>query len=195
VAVARYAQALACRVGLSEEESALVHTAALLHDLGKLSFPDRILSGAEPLSEEDWLLIRRHPMEGARVIGEVDGLTAVADLVLAHHERVDGRGYPRGLSGAEVPPLARLMAVADCFDAMTGRDTYRTPLSPAEAVVELERVAGTQLDADFVRPFVELLDSGRPAGARRGRFGLRGRTAEESGGEPARIGVAAVASH
>jgi putative nucleotidyltransferase with HDIG domain len=157
-AVARYSQAIARRAGFSKEEEELVHIAALLHDIGKFILPDRILKASIPLTEEDWLLIRRHPQQGARVVGALDGYGPVADLILAHHERVDGKGYPREIGGEEIPELARIISVADTYDVMTARDSYRRPMSPYQAMQELRRAAGTQLDAAFVAIFIQLLE-------------------------------------
>lgn len=158
-AVARYARAIAERAGMSRRDQELVHIAGLLHDIGKFILPDRILKADVALGEEDWMLIRRHPQQGARVVGAVDGYGPVAEIILAHHERVDGGGYPRGLVGEEIPALARIISVADTYDVMTSRDSYRVPVPPHEAVQELRRVAGTQLDPRFVELFAELLQA------------------------------------
>jgi putative nucleotidyltransferase with HDIG domain len=152
-AVARFAKATAAAAGLPLREQELVHTAGLLHDVGKFTFPDHTLTGTR-LTEEDWELIRSHPQRGADIVGRVHGYADVAEIVLCHHERIDGRGYPRHLSGDEIPELARVLAVADCFDVMTARDSYRRPMPFEDAIAELRRVAGTQLDARIVEVFV-----------------------------------------
>jgi len=157
-AVARYSRAIARHAGFSRREEELVHIAALLHDIGKFILPDRILKANVPLTDEDWMLIRRHPQQGARVVSSLDGYGPVAEIILAHHERIDGKGYPRGLEGDEIPELARIISVADTYDVMTARDSYRTPTSSYEAIQELRRVAGKQLDARFVEIFIELLE-------------------------------------
>jgi putative nucleotidyltransferase with HDIG domain len=157
-AVARYSRAIAQRAGLSRQEEELVHIAALLHDIGKFILPDRILKANVPLSDEDWMLIRRHPQQGARVVSSLDGYGPVAEIILAHHERIDGKGYPRGLKGDDIPQLARIISVADTYDVMTARDSYRVPVSSYEAIEELRRVAGKQLDSRFVDIFIELLE-------------------------------------
>src|SRR4051794_32271274 len=158
-AVARYSRAIAQRAGLSKEEEELVHISALLHDIGKFILPDRILKANVPLTDEDWMLIKRHPQQGARVVSALDGYGPVAEVILAHHERIDGKGYPRGLKGEEIPRLSRIISVSDTYDVMTARDSYRTPMSSHDAIVELRRVAGKQLDADFVEIFIELIES------------------------------------
>ena len=157
-AVARYSRAIAQRAGYSRREEELVHIAALLHDIGKFILPDRILKANVPLTDEDWMLIRRHPQQGARVVSSLDGYGPVAEIILAHHERIDGKGYPRGLAGDDIPELSRIISVADTYDVMTARDSYRTPMSSHDAIVELRRVAGKQLDARFVEVFIELLE-------------------------------------
>jgi putative nucleotidyltransferase with HDIG domain len=157
-AVARFAKATAAAAGLSPREQELVHTAGLLHDVGKFAFPDRTLVGSQ-LVEEDWSLIRSHPERGAEIVGSVRGYAEVAEIIRCHHERVDGRGYPRSLSGNDIPVLARVLAVADCFDAMTARDSYRgESMTIPEALTELRRVAGTQLDERVVEIFVGIIE-------------------------------------
>jgi putative nucleotidyltransferase with HDIG domain len=157
-AVARYAHAIAQAAGCSEEELRTVHTAGLLHDIGKFAFPDRILLADNGLTDADYELVREHPRQGAHLVRSVEGLDEIAAVILAHHERIDGTGYPLGLRGEEIPPLARMISVGDVYDVMTARDTYRTPVSSAEAIAELRAVAGTQLDAHFVELFVAIVE-------------------------------------
>jgi putative nucleotidyltransferase with HDIG domain len=159
-AVARYAGAMAAALGWSEDDQELVHTAGLLHDVGKFAFPDSILLASSRLTDEQRRLVERHPADGARIVSRIDGYAPVADIILSHHERWDGAGYPRGLAGERIPAAARLIAVADAYDVMTARDSYRKPVSSAEAIAELRRVAGSQLDADVVELFADLLTSG-----------------------------------
>jgi putative nucleotidyltransferase with HDIG domain len=153
-AVARYARAIARAAGCSEHDQHLVHTAGLLHDVGKHIFDDAILKGDSKLTDEQWEVVKRHPEEGARIVRLLEGHEEVADIILAHHERIDGRGYPRGLSGDEIPRLARMISIADTYDVMTARDSYRDPVPPADAIAELRRVAGAQLDPELVEVFV-----------------------------------------
>src|SRR4051812_27551630 len=159
-AVARYARALAQALEWPPEEQELVHTAALLHDIGKFAFPDSILLADTRLTHEQWEAVKRHPEDGARIVRRLDGYGPVAEIVHAHHERWDGNGYPRGLAAEAIPPSARLIAVADTYDVITARDSYRKPLSSAEAIEELNEVAGSQLDPEVVRVFVALLTTG-----------------------------------
>ena len=126
------------------------HAAGLLHDLGRLSIPDVALHADGDLSEREWVAIQRHPEAGAEMLRHVGIDDAVADAVQAHHERVDGRGYPRGLAGEEIPELARIVAVAEVYDTLTAGTTYRPTMSSFQALTELRRVAGTQLDERVV---------------------------------------------
>jgi putative nucleotidyltransferase with HDIG domain len=156
-AVARYAKEIARAAGYSEDDQELVHTAGLLHDIGKFVFPDRILKGNHKLTDEDWKIIRMHPYQGSKIVSQVDGYGPVGNIILAHHEKVDGTGYPRRLKGDQIPALSRMISVADTYDVMTARDSYREPVSSFEAITELRRVSGTQLDGHFVEIFVEVL--------------------------------------
>jgi putative nucleotidyltransferase with HDIG domain len=156
-AVARYAREIAIAAGFSKQDQDLVHTAGLLHDLGKFIFPDRILKGDSKLTDEDWNIIKMHPYQGARVVAQMEGYGPVSDIILAHHERIDGKGYPRGLKGRDIPALSRIISVADTYDVMTARDSYRKPISSFEAIQELKRVAGAQLDAEYVELFIKIL--------------------------------------
>jgi putative nucleotidyltransferase with HDIG domain len=157
-AVARYAHAIAKAAGCTEDELRTVHTAGLLHDIGKFAFPDRILFADRPLSEADLEIVRRHPAQGAELVGRVEGYEQIAAVILAHHERIDGMGYPAGLRDDAIPALARMISVADTFDVVTARDTYRTPLSRAAAIAELRNVSGRQLDGRYVELFVGILE-------------------------------------
>jgi putative nucleotidyltransferase with HDIG domain len=156
-AVAHYAREIAAAIGMSESEQEMVHTAALLHDIGKFNLPDDILKADVPLGEAEWELIRAHPEEGAQLVSHLEGYDDAAELVRAHHERFDGKGYPRGLATTEIPLGARIISVADTYDVLTARDSYRKPISSKLAIEELRRVAGTQLDPAVVSVFVELL--------------------------------------
>ncbi len=160
-AVARYARDLAAEVGRSENDQDLLHTAGLLHDIGKFAFPDRILR-AEVLSDEDWALVRRHPQDGATLVGRLDGYGPVAEAILYHHEHVDGTGYPAGLIGGEIPLHSRILAICSAFDTMTSRDSYRPPMTPQDAMVELRKCAGRQFDEELVRSFITMLQRNGP---------------------------------
>lgn len=160
-AVARYSRALAREAGCSDAEQDLIHTAGLLHDIGKFALPDRILH-AEVLSDDDWAVIRRHPQDGATLVGRLDGYGPVADAILYHHERVDGSGYPAGLIGSEIPLASRILAICSTYDTMTARETYRSPMIPQDAMAELRKVAGRQLDTELVEQFITMLEREGP---------------------------------
>jgi putative nucleotidyltransferase with HDIG domain len=161
-AVARYSRALAQEAGRSEADQDIVHTAGLLHDIGKFALPDRILN-AEILSDEDWALIRRHPQDGATLVGRLDGYGPVADAILYHHEHIDGSGYPAGLIGNEIPLPSRILAICSAYDTMTSRDSYRSPMTPQDAIAELRRMSGRQFDGELVNSFVTMLERNGPA--------------------------------
>jgi putative nucleotidyltransferase with HDIG domain len=153
-AVAHYSRQLARSGGLGEHEQAVAHTAGLLHDIGKEALPDHILLGRSELHAAERRLVERHPADGARLLLRVEGLGEVAHAVLAHHERIDGHGYPDGLAGEDIPITARILAIAEVYDVLTAPDSYKVPLTAAEAEDELRRVAGTQLDGRLVWLFV-----------------------------------------
>jgi putative nucleotidyltransferase with HDIG domain len=159
-AVARYAAAMATAMDWPREERELAHTAGLLHDIGKFAFPDSILLAASQLTEAQREAVKAHPEDGARVLRRLDGYAPVAEVVLSHHERWDGTGYPRGLAGEAIPAAARIIAVADTYDVLTARDSYRKPIGPDAAVAELRRVAGAQLDPAAVEVFAGLVADG-----------------------------------
>jgi putative nucleotidyltransferase with HDIG domain len=158
-AVARYAREIAMAAGLSEAEQELAHTAGLLHDIGKFVFPDSILKGNSRLTDDEYEIVKMHPFHGAQVLAQIEGYGPVANIVLAHHERIDGTGYPNGMPGDQIPVIARIISVADTYDVMTSRDSYRKPVTSQTAIAELRRVSGTQLDGDIVETFVKILES------------------------------------
>jgi HD-GYP domain-containing protein (c-di-GMP phosphodiesterase class II) len=157
-AVAAYATALGVELGCSEEEGDVLRAAGLLHEIGKFTWPDRVLH-AKSLEEQDMAIVKSHPQEGAILVGALDGYGPVADAILYHHERIDGRGYPAGLIGQEIPLTSRILAICSTYDTMTGGRGYRTPMSSEEAIEEL-RVASRngQLDPELVERFVALLE-------------------------------------
>jgi putative nucleotidyltransferase with HDIG domain len=156
-AVARFARDIAQAVGMSETECELAHTAGLLHDIGRFALSDRVAERGRTLTEEDWMAIQRHPELGADVLRDLGMYGPVAEIVAAHHERVDGRGYPAGTGGEEIPEIAKIISVAEVYDTLTASDTYRTQISSFEALTELRRVAGTQVDSRYVEVLAGLL--------------------------------------
>jgi PAS domain S-box-containing protein/putative nucleotidyltransferase with HDIG domain len=157
--MARWAEAVARRMGCSPGEVREVRWAALLHDIGKLGVPDAVLRKPGPLTQEEWEVVRRHPVLGEEILKPVRRLAGVAKLVRHHQERWDGAGYPDGLRGEQIPLGARILAVVDAYTAMTDQRPYRPPRSHEEAVEELRRCAGTQFDPEVVRAFLEVLES------------------------------------
>jgi diguanylate cyclase (GGDEF)-like protein/putative nucleotidyltransferase with HDIG domain len=154
--VAELAARTARRLGLPDEEVELTRLAASLHDLGKLAIPEEILRKPGPLTEPERMVLERHPQIGFRMLESL-GVDPVADWVLHHHERWDGSGYPDGLPGERIPLGARIIFVADAYDAMTSERVYRRRVAPEEAIAELDRCAGTQFDPCIVTAFAEEL--------------------------------------
>ena len=151
--VAQLAARVAALLGLDAEEVELVRLAGSLHDLGKLAIPEEILRKPEALNESETLVLRRHPQIGYRMLRSL-GVEPVSTWVLHHHERWDGRGYPHGLGGEEIPLGSRILFVADAYDAMTSDRIYRDHVAHEDAIAELERCAGTQFDPQVVAVFV-----------------------------------------
>jgi putative nucleotidyltransferase with HDIG domain len=158
--VTALAEAVARWLGWDDEQLRLLHIGAPLHDIGKLSVPGRILRKPGPLTDEELVEIRAHPEAGVRLIEPIDAARGAVPYVLHHHERWDGSGYPHGLAGRAIPVEARLLAVADAFDAMTSNRPYRSALDGEDALREVERCAGTQFDPEFARAFLEVWGSG-----------------------------------
>jgi putative nucleotidyltransferase with HDIG domain len=156
-AVARFARDIAKAVGMGEAECELAHTAGLLHDIGRFALSDRVAERGRTLTDEDWVAIQRHPELGADMLRDLGMYGPVAEIVLAHHERIDGRGYPAGLGEEEIPEIAKIISVAEVYDTLTASDTYRTQMSSFEALTELRRVAGTQVDSHYVEVLAGLL--------------------------------------
>jgi putative nucleotidyltransferase with HDIG domain len=156
-AVARFARDMAQALGMDEQQQELAHTAGLLHDIGHFALSDRVAERGRTLTEEDWVAIQQHPELGADMLKDLGMYGPVAEIVLAHHERIDGRGYPHGLGEDEIPEIAKIISVAEVYDTLTASDTYRTRMSSFEALRELRRVAGSQLDAHYVEVLAGLL--------------------------------------
>ncbi|MCX6004604.1 MAG: diguanylate cyclase [Chloroflexi bacterium] len=154
--VSRYAVAVAESLGCPPEQVTIISAAALLHDIGKIGIPDNILNKSEKLLEEEWELLKSHPRLSATIIGHIPGLTTCLAAVRHHHERWDGNGYPAGLLGETIPIEARILAVADSFEAMISDRPYRGPFSFKKAITELERCSGTQFDPSVVKAFIPI---------------------------------------
>ena len=154
--VSGYAVALAESIGLSSEKVTVISTAALLHDIGKVGIPDEVLNKAGKLEAEAWKLIQAHPTLSTTIVGHVASLVASLPAILHHHERWDGLGYPNGLKGDEIPVEARILAIADAFDAMTSSRSYRSKLSYKKVLQEFKRCSGSQFDPDLVEAFLPI---------------------------------------
>jgi len=161
--VAAYALAIGHRLRLGPSELRALVLAAQMHDVGKIGVPDAILRKPGPLSEREFDEVRQHTQRGHAIAERVPAIRDLAPVIRAHHERLDGSGYPDGLRGDEIPLLARIIAVADSYDAMTSARPYRRPLSHDEAVAELLRVRGTQLDPACVEAFLAEQSGGAQA--------------------------------
>jgi diguanylate cyclase (GGDEF)-like protein/putative nucleotidyltransferase with HDIG domain len=164
-----YAAALAEKIGLSSDEVSALSAAALLHDIGKVGIPDKVLNKKGKLSKEDWEAIKAHPRLGANIISNIPKLAPAVNTILYHHERWDGSGYPEGLKGEEIPLEARILALADSFEAMTSARPYRPALSLEEVVAELKQGAGFQFDPKLVDTFVDIVETGLPEGVKIGQ--------------------------
>jgi diguanylate cyclase (GGDEF)-like protein len=154
--VGRYCALIADKLGLAPDRVKRIETAGILHDVGKIGLPDEILRKPGALTAEEWLPLRRHPEIGARILSD-DAFADIREWIVAHHERLDGKGYPRQLAGDDIPLEARIIAVADAYEAMTGDRVYCAARSPEDARTELLRCAGTQFDPMIVAAFVAAL--------------------------------------
>jgi diguanylate cyclase (GGDEF)-like protein len=153
-------------MGVSEIEVERIAAAALVHDVGKVAIPDRILHKPAPLDEEEWLLMREHPAIGERILRTIPGMGAVARIVRHEHERFDGRGYPDGLAGEEIPIGSRVILACDAYHAMTSDRPYRTAMAHDDAIAELVGAAGSQFDPRVVAALVSRLVGALSAPAR-----------------------------
>ncbi|MFZ5815446.1 MAG: HD-GYP domain-containing protein [Bacillota bacterium] len=158
--VARVALGMCARLGWTEKQLQTARMGALLHDIGKIGVPDAVLRKPGPLDAEEVALMRRHPEIGAGILQGIEALAPAVPFVIAHHERWDGKGYPRGLKGEEIPLEGRILAIADAFDAMTSLRSYRTPVSLEDAAAEIQACAGTQFDPNLVPVFISLFEDG-----------------------------------
>lgn len=158
--VTAIAETVAARLGWEEDRIDVLRMGAALHDIGKLTVSADVLGKPGPLSDDEMAHVRRHPETGARMVELVPSLRPAVAGVRHHHERWDGQGYPDGCAGSDIPPEARVLAVADAFDAMTSDRPYRPALSPQRAIAEMERCTGSQFDPEVVGALVEAWQAG-----------------------------------
>ena len=159
--VSRGATMLARQIGMDTERVEAIRYAGMLHDVGKLGVPTKVLQKTGPLTEEELAAIQLHPMRGLEIVRQIGFLTEALDGIMHHHERMDGKGYPMGLAGDEIPEFARVIAVADAFDSMTSTRSYRGARSVEEAVAELRKCSGMQFDPMLVDAFIAALSCQR----------------------------------
>jgi len=157
--VMTYAEGLANTLKFKPEDIKQVRLAAILHDVGKVSIPDAILNKAGSLTDDEWQKMKQHTLEGEKILKPMKDLPLVLEGVRHHHERYDGKGYPDGLSGSDIPLIGRLLAVIDAFDAMTSDRPYRKGLSTEQALQELISGSGKQFDPQMVNSFLEYWES------------------------------------
>ncbi len=173
-----YAVALGKRLGLSEESLRYLRFGAFLHDIGKVEIPIEVLTKRGPLTHDEWEIMKQHVEIGVNIVKAIPSLAPCIPIIRHHHERYDGTGYPDGLRGTEIPLEARILTIADSFDAMTTSRPYQRKRTMEEAFTELRFCAGRQFDPDLVEPFIEVVreigllsESGEDAGAASGANG------------------------
>ena len=149
---------IAKEIGMRPERVAAVRYAGMLHDVGKLGVPTKVLQKSGPLTEEEYAAIQLHPMRGLEIVRDIGFLDEALKGIMHHHEKVDGRGYPMGLAGDEIPEFARVICVADAFDSMTSTRSYRGARSVDDAIAELRRSAGSHFDPIMVSAFIAALE-------------------------------------
>ena len=157
--VSELAASVAFQMRLREDEVNRVRQAAILHDVGKIGIAETVLSKADTLNESEWQAMMGHPEVGHEILGQVSSLKGVSEVILSHHERFDGQGYPRGLKGDEIPIGSRIYAVVDAYAAMTSERPYRKKMDHDIAVREIVRNSLTQFDPGVVEAFLEVVDS------------------------------------
>lgn len=149
---------LAAHMGMTSEQINLSYMVGIMHDVGKIKIPDTILNKPGRLTAEEFAIMKGHAEEGANMLGAVDGAAPIAVIMRHHHERYDGKGYPDGLEGEAIPLFSRMLALCDCFDAMTTHRCYRQPVSLAECLAELRHCAGTQFDPKLCDKFLNFIE-------------------------------------
>jgi HD-GYP domain-containing protein (c-di-GMP phosphodiesterase class II) len=158
--VAMYAAEIGKRIGLSTDEIQNIYYAGLLHDSGKISVPDAVLNKPGKLTDDERKLIQNHTIAGEKMLRQLSSIRGIRETALYHHERYDGTGYPEGLSGNQIPLYARIVGVADSYDAMSSNRVYRRHLGKDEIIEEIQRGSGTQFDPDIVKIMVDMINDG-----------------------------------
>jgi HD-GYP domain-containing protein (c-di-GMP phosphodiesterase class II) len=160
--VSEWSRRVALALGLEAPAAAIIAQAGLLHDIGKIGVPEAVLRKHGPLDPEEWELMKRHPLVGADIVAPLEFFAGGAIVIRHHHERHDGRGYPDGLAGDAIPIGARIVAVADVYDALTSERPYRPALDAGTGLAHLTRHAGSGFDADVVEAFVAMIVADTP---------------------------------
>jgi len=161
--VAKWATTTARELKMSDDEIENVFWGSILHDIGKIGISDRVLRKKSILSEEDWVLIKMHPTIGSNIVSSIDAYPSLAPDISAHQEKYDGTGYPKGLSGKDIPLGARILGIADAYQAMVEERYYRQARTHEEAILELQKVRGTQFDPDVLDVFLNVVNLDIPA--------------------------------
>ena len=156
--VAEYSREIAAKYGYSEKEQNQIYIIGLLHDVGKIGIPDAIINKTSKLTDEEYDIIKKHPVIGTQILATIKEMPNLSNGARWHHERYDGKGYPDGLSGDDIPEVARIIAVADAYDAMTSHRSYRDTLPQEQVRAEIERCRGTQFDPKFADIMIEIID-------------------------------------
>jgi len=144
-------------MNLSPEVVTKAYLAGIVHDVGKIGVPEKILGKPGRLTDDEFEIIKNHPVKGSEILAEIDGLGTITNIVRHHHERWDGRGYPSGLAGEDIPFLSRLLSICDAYDAMTSQRCYRDPYTTKQALAEIKRCAGFQFDPVISERFVQFM--------------------------------------
>lgn len=169
--------AIAQRLGLPEEECEKIRISALLHDVGKIAIDDNILKKPAALTDEEFQVMKQHPQKGYKIMSQIRAMKEFLPGMYMHHEMVNGEGYPQGLKGDEIPLMAKVVAVADTFDAMTTDRPYQQAMKFEDAIALIKNFVGSRYDANVVSAFVEACEEGQ---IRPGSVKLKSRAALES---------------
>jgi putative nucleotidyltransferase with HDIG domain len=157
--VAKWASTTAHELNMNDTDVNDIYWASILHDIGKIGISDRILRKKAALTENDWVLIKMHPTIGSNIVSSIEAMPSLASTISAHQEKFDGTGYPKGLSGKDIPLGARILGIADAYQAMIEDRYYRQARTHEEAVIELEKVKGTQFDPEVMDVFLNVVNS------------------------------------